>query len=165
MEMSNAEIVRRWKNGALPQKKMVEVLADLNGCTKKEIVKILYEEKQLTSQAIYQYKKSGVLDEEAKKSSEKSSSTSEDEKPNPTLPEEGESEADGDKLIPYKKFQPLPPAKKSVKKKTGKMPEPAVTYFKTWLEQHKERYEAALKCVKTYEEMREFFEAMGGGKK
>lgn len=59
--MTRSEIIRRWKNGAEPPKKMVGILAELNGCDKKDIVKILYEEGQLNGTAIYQYKKSGML--------------------------------------------------------------------------------------------------------
>lgn len=60
MAMTKDEIISSWKN-AISSKKQVGILADLNDCPKSEIVRILYEGGVLSGQAVYQYRKSGLL--------------------------------------------------------------------------------------------------------
>ena len=58
--MTKDEIISSWKN-AISSKKQVGILAELNACPKSEIVRILYEGGVLSGQAVYQYRKSGLL--------------------------------------------------------------------------------------------------------
>lgn len=60
MAMTKDEIISSWKN-AISSKKQVGILAELNACPKSEIVRILYEGGVLSGQAVYQYRKSGLL--------------------------------------------------------------------------------------------------------
>ena len=60
LAMTKDEIISSWKN-AISAKKQVGILADLNDCPKSEIVRILYEGGVLSGQAVYQYRKSGLL--------------------------------------------------------------------------------------------------------
>ena len=60
MAMTKDEIISSWKN-AISAKKQVGILAELNACPKSEIVRILYEGGVLSGQAVYQYRKSGLL--------------------------------------------------------------------------------------------------------
>ncbi len=60
LAMTKDEIISSWKN-AISSKKQVGILADLNACPKSEIVRILYEGGVLSGQAVYQYRKSGLL--------------------------------------------------------------------------------------------------------
>lgn len=80
MQMTNEEIIKRYKNADVPQKKMVEILADLNGCKKNKIVEILYEAGELNGQQIYRYRKSGILkiEDEQEKPTEEISPVCED---------------------------------------------------------------------------------------
>lgn len=64
MTMTNEEIVRDWKQAKSP-KDQVQILADLNQCHKKDIVKILFDSGVLSGTAIYQYRKSGLLPQAA----------------------------------------------------------------------------------------------------
>lgn len=60
LAMTKDEIISSWKN-AISSKKQVGILAELNACPKSEIVRILYEGGVLSGQAVYQYRKSGLL--------------------------------------------------------------------------------------------------------
>lgn len=60
LAMTDEEIVKSWRN-AVSAKKQVGILAELNDCLPSRIVEILYKAGVLSGQAIYQYRKSGML--------------------------------------------------------------------------------------------------------
>ncbi|MCQ2462979.1 MAG: hypothetical protein MJ177_06195 [Clostridia bacterium] len=62
MVMDKNEIVYRWEHGAKSPMEMVKILSQLNDCTEKEIVTILFYARKLSGQGIFQYRKSGKLD-------------------------------------------------------------------------------------------------------
>lgn len=63
MTMTDDEIVASYRN-AQNRKKQVDILAQFNDCPKQKIVEILCDAGELTGQAIFQYKKSGLLPKE-----------------------------------------------------------------------------------------------------
>ena len=60
LPMTDDEIIRSWKNAAC-RKDQVDILSQLNDCSKKKIVKILFDGGVLPGQAVYQYRKAGLL--------------------------------------------------------------------------------------------------------
>lgn len=144
MTMSNSEIISRWKNGAFKPKEMVQVIADLNGCRKKDIVRILFEEKQLSAQAIYHYRKSGELectDAEAKEFSNTADQPKKAEKP--------------------KKEKNVPAEKKiNSELKIIKPPAPVIECAEAYLEDYSEKYNEAILLINEYEEVRAWLEAV-----
>lgn len=60
LAMTDEEIVKSWQN-AVSARKQVGILAELNDCFPSRIVEILYKAGVLSGQAIYQYRKSGML--------------------------------------------------------------------------------------------------------
>lgn len=60
MQMTDSEIIKSWREAKKP-KDQVKVLAELNDVPQKKIVEILYCNGCLSGQAIYQYRKSGML--------------------------------------------------------------------------------------------------------
>ena len=102
LPMTDDEIIRLWKNAAC-RKDQVDILSQLNDCSKKKIVKILFDGGVLPGQAVYQYRKSGLLPPEGGEGVNNSGmnmTDTEDAPKRETAPEEDEKDGDGRAALP-----------------------------------------------------------------
>ncbi|MDD6341363.1 MAG: hypothetical protein PUA50_03465 [Eubacteriales bacterium] len=102
LPMTDDEIIRSWKNAAC-RKDQVDILSQLNDCSKKKIVKILFDGGVLPGQAVYQYRKAGLLPPEegaGVNNSGMNMTDTEDAPKRETAPAEEEKDGDSRAALP-----------------------------------------------------------------
>lgn len=102
LPMTDEEIIQSWKN-AICRKDQVDILSQLNDCSKKRIVKILFDGGVLPGQAVYQYRKAGLLPPEEGKGVNNSGmnmTDTEDAPKRESAPTEEENDGDSRASLP-----------------------------------------------------------------
>lgn len=151
--MTDEEIIKSYHN-AISQKEQVQILADLNNVSKRDMVVFLYEKGMFSTQAIGAYKRSGLLPSDAVSPLDKMIiETQAAAEKTEIIAEEPENAAESSVAVPEPEIKkaPIEEANPDIAPRLA-----AMEIVLDWLEENATEYDYAKEFVTKYENLKRF---------